>query len=797
MFAIGGAAAATAAGATPGIAAAAGGAAEVLGTAGSIAAAREYGPSVMNAAHNAFGGNNVGVHHLSDAAEMNVAHQPGRHTMPNDVDYTQSPGVPQNQEHAARIAAHKRKDRWDPTAEDANWTWAAKKQKAEDEELDPEDEPGDPMVQAMIVGPTLNPYLNSQGCDRNHCWVEAESVVMSLGTGKVAVRLPLSLGGLRYNQPFATYAGMYYAFRPRVFEFRFSPIKYDANYQVGGAPKTGNETVLEVVNGAISGTQQVPATQTQSLNDADWVAQDNGAALPRVGPVAVAIVPRVALDADLEDAMSDANMSVADIRETTYSKSWDCVGGELPTFMVKYTVPMMDEDDSEFVDPFPLASYKTELGDNATQAEIDAHDRRWKLYGKLYACCDQIQKNVECYYVKTRVLVEFRGLRDTYLDPATPGPDIGGVIRQGDRRLVEDHRAPSNGQVEGYANNSNVVTTTTTTDMTQVTTNASNISTNSSTITTHNQRITALEALAQNLKTHAGTVSYDMHIADANHTLHGRIASNDNNIATLQAAVNTNQTDISAVTSAEQATSQNLTNLQTDVTTLDNKVGPGVDALYPTVNNIVLPVPSVSQQVVLNAQLLSSTAATVNGHASTISGHTSTIGGHTTAISSLQDELAQPGSSLNATLSSLNSSIATLQGQVSALNTPTWLTVAPTLPFYDPQYFGLAQPLQFYKEPSGLVHCRGQLTIPVADFTDKEQKRICIIPEGYRPLGYTSLSIPLSPATQNTDSAAELISGNWTAYVRLHYFFITCEAGPYTNGASTIPLTINHSWWSA
>ena len=621
MLAAGGYAAAAAAGLGPGTAAAVGATTEVVGTAASIAAAREYGPSVMNAAHNAFGGNHVGVTHLSDAAEMNVAHHPGRHTMPNDTDYSVSAfgdGIAQNQEHAARIAAHKRKDAEEGGVQQFSEDHFTKRYKRSEEEVhgDPDQEPEDPMIQAMVVGPQLNTYLNSQGSDRNSCWVEAESVVLSTNQGKVAIRLPLSMGGLRYNQPFATFAGMYYAFRPRVFEFSFSPIKYDATYQTGAAPKVANETVLDVVNGAIQGTQQVPTTQTQQLNDNDWITQDYAGAIPRVGPVAVAIVPRVALDTELETAMSDANMSVADVRDTTYSKVWDCVAGELPTMRCKYTVPITDADDAEFVDPFPLSKYRTELGASATDEQAQAHDKTWKLYGKLYACCDKIQKNTECYLVKTRVLVEFRGLRDTYVDPPTPVADIGGVIRQGDRRLVEDHRNPSNSAKEGYANNTNVVTSNTSTDMTQVNTNASQIS-------THNQRITALETLATNLKTHAGTASYDMHIADSAHTLHGRIMTNTDTLGT------------------------------------------GVDLLYPSTTSggitIQPNVPTVSEQVVTNANNIASNYQ---------------------AILANEQQFSLPNSILNTSLSQKASDIATLQGGVSALNTgPTWTSATISSPY--------------------------------------------------------------------------------------------------------------------
>jgi hypothetical protein len=126
---------------------------------------------------------------------------------------------------------------------------------------------------------------------------------------------------------------------------------------------------------------------------------------------------------------------------------------------------------------------------------------------------------------------------------------------------VEDHYNPSNNQLEGYANNSNVVSNNTTTNMAQVATNAS-------TISTHQQRISALETLATNLKTHAGTVSYQMHLSNTAHTLHGRIMTNEDTLGT------------------------------------------GVASLYPptTSGGITIQpnVPTVSQQVISNKQLIDS-----------------------------------------------------------------------------------------------------------------------------------------------------------------------------------------------
>lgn len=534
----------------------------------------QYGPGVMNAAHHgtetAPSLHSTGIHHMSDAAEMSVQHQHGKQVLPDDMDYSQRPISAGNHEHQSRVDSHKREFNpgYDPTpvvvrAERPPKSSPGTDRKRARRRRDrPPGEPDDPMIQAMMVGPQINDYLNSQGSDRNCLWVESESVVVSLPSGKVAVRLPMSIGGLRYNQPFATYIGMYYTYRARVFEYTFSPIKYDATYQVGSSKTQSDPTITEIAAGAVAETA-VLQEHTQALDDGEWLEEDFTAGIPRVGPVTVAIVPEASWRASDKTKMSDANMTTARVLDTSYARQYDCVGGELPSFKVKYTVPVTDDDYSNFIDPFPLAKYRTELAHQGIHSaeSVAAHDKVWKRYGMMFACCDKIQRNVECYYVKTRALVEFRGLRDIYLDPPIPNVDSGGIRRNGDRRLVEDHYNPSNNQLEGYANNSNVISNNTTTNMQQVATNASNI-------TTHNQRITALETLATNLKTHAGTVSYNMHLADAAHTLHGRIMTNEDTLGT------------------------------------------GVGALYPPTTSggvtIQPNVPTVSAQVVSNKQLIES-----------------------------------------------------------------------------------------------------------------------------------------------------------------------------------------------
>jgi hypothetical protein len=59
------------------------------------------------------------------------------------------------------------------------------------------------------------------------------------------------------------------------------------------------------------------------------------------------------------------------------------------------------------------------------------------------------------------------------------------------------------------------------------------ISSNSTNISVNTQRVAALELLAGQLKSHAGTLSFDQHINDPTHTLHGRIMTTETDLQTL------------------------------------------------------------------------------------------------------------------------------------------------------------------------------------------------------------------------------------------------------------------------
>jgi hypothetical protein len=218
-----------------------------------------------------------------------------------------------------------------------------------------------------------------------------------------------------------------------------------------------------------------------------------------VGPVAVAIVPRSAGAVSLNPNLGQEGLTVAKLMKTGYARLTPPVGGELPAMRCKYTLPVTDDDYNQFVDPFPVAKYRKE---NPNSEEEQLHDETWRQYGMLLACSDKIFPNIECYVIKTRILVEFRGVRDVYIDAQYVSD-----TDQEPRRLSEDFRNPSTALREGYNNNDVILTNSDgTTDMTAVT----NLS---ASVATHNVRISALEKLSAQLKVHQGVAAVTTHIA--------------------------------------------------------------------------------------------------------------------------------------------------------------------------------------------------------------------------------------------------------------------------------------------
>ena len=260
------------------------------------------------------------------------------------------------------------------------------------------------------------------------------------------------------------------------------------------------------------------------------------AGVPRTSPVAVAVIPASAVspNADVHSKLGRDTCTYVAVMATSYAQSADCINGELPSMACKYTVAL--DSYHEFVDPFPLSKYRTEYSKAdydaglVSAANIAAHDSVWRNYGHLVVCADQIQRNTECYVLKTRILVELQGTRDTYLDPPTPIPNSFGVVHAGNRRLEEWPANPSHetSAIEGQINNGDIVQNSPgDSSMNQL------ISSNSTNISVNTQRVAALELLAGQLKTHAGTLSFDQHISDPTHTLHGRIMTNETELETL------------------------------------------------------------------------------------------------------------------------------------------------------------------------------------------------------------------------------------------------------------------------
>lgn len=93
----------------------------------------------------------IHIGHVSEAPELGhkVVDSDHQHVLPNDVDYSQSPGFPLNQEHAQRIENHKRKER-----EEGKKASGAKRGRlfgSEDGDDGGGDEPEDPLIQAMMI----------------------------------------------------------------------------------------------------------------------------------------------------------------------------------------------------------------------------------------------------------------------------------------------------------------------------------------------------------------------------------------------------------------------------------------------------------------------------------------------------------------------------------------------------------------------------------------------------------------------------------------------------------------------
>jgi hypothetical protein len=311
--------------------------------------------------------------------------------------------------------------------------------------------------------------------------------------------------------------------------------KKRANKNKGVRAQT--EVTSETEKAGSNGAEIDTSTSLHVLNDDEWLAQSQAAGIPRTSPVAVAVIPTSAVspNADVHTKLGRDTCTYSAVMQTTYAQSADCLNGELPSMMCKYTVPI--NSDSNLIDPFPLSKYRTEY----TRADFDAgnvsevtkqtHDAVWKSYGNMVVCADQIQRNTECYVLKTRILIEFRGTRDIYLDPPTPIANAAGVTHSGNRRLDEWSASPSidTSAMEGQLNNSNIVENAPgDSSMNQL------ISSNTGLISVNTQRVAALELLAGKLKTHAGTLSFDQHVLDPTHTLHGRIMTNETDVQTIQ-----------------------------------------------------------------------------------------------------------------------------------------------------------------------------------------------------------------------------------------------------------------------
>ena len=550
----------------------------------------------------------IHIGHVSDAPELGhkVVDSDHQHVLPNNVDYSQAPDFPLNQEHAQRIENHKRKEREDKK------TPGAKRGRlvgSDDGDDGGGDEPEDPLIQAMMIGPNLNSYLNSHGCERNFCWMECETVVSSAkDRSHLFHQLPLSLGSVRYNHPFNIYASMYYGYRPRLFEFRMCPIQQNTTYLVGASDTTHNETVLEVEGGVITGTHSDLVTTTQELNEDAFVLDSVQGGVPQAGPIAVAIVPQSVV---LATRGLSSDSVVQDVVKTGYSRVTDPINGNFPAMHCKFTVPVgSDEDTSQFIDPFPSEKYRRECNPyTSTPEEMAAHDVTWPEYGRLYMCADVCQRDVDLYVVKTRILVEFRGVRDVYLDP-----EYASSTDREPRRLVTDFRSPSTADIEGSQKLSVLETNPiadTSTDMTAVVTNATNI-------TLHDQRIQALETLSANLKSHQGetaftthnagdglTTSLDYRIASqdtTSATLSGRIDATEADITILQGDVNTNMNSMNVLSAGQTTLSGRVDAAEADITLLQGDVTTNTTALSTKLSmaGTELHLPSAAQIIVNN-----------------------------------------------------------------------------------------------------------------------------------------------------------------------------------------------------
>ena len=676
----------------------------------------------------------IHIGHVSDAPELGhkVVGPDHQHVLPNNVDYSQSPEFPLNQEHAQRIENHKRKEREDKK------TPVAKRGRlfgSDNGDDGGGDEPEDPLIQAMMIGPNLNSYLNSHGCERNWAWVECETIVRSSALkGQLFHKLPLSLGSVRYNHPFNIYAGMYYGFRARLFEFRFCPIQRETTYVVGASQTVHNETVLEVAEGAITGTQTQPVTTSQELDELAFELDVENGGVPQAGPVAVAIIPggiNLKVDGPLGPLYHE-DRCVQDLIRTGYCKVTDPINGKFPAMHCKYTVPVDQDDDiSQFIDPFPREKYREEVIPGTTNiAEKEArHDATWRQYGCLYMCADTCQRDVDVYMVKTRILVEFRGVRDVYLDP-----EYASSTDREPRRLVTDFRSPSTAAIEGSQTLSVVESNPSsdpTTDMSAVVTNATNI-------TLHDQRIQALELLGGKLKSHQGETAFTTHNAGSglttsldyriasqdttSATLSGRIDATEADISLLQGDVNTNMNHLNVLNAGQTTLSGRVDATEADITLLQGDVTTNTTALTSKLSmaGTELHLPSAAQ-IIVNNVTGTPPFAVVNPIEYCLSRGCITQGNMALYVGTL--------------LVPYDTRITAVEDRSCSSWTPSWTSLSLTSPLTNVGGgWVTAQCTRIQYGTAYLVKARGFIQDSPADVLNSTSNfLICTLPAGYRP----------------------------------------------------------------
>ncbi len=500
---------------------------------------------------------NTGMDHtptvpLTDAAEMSDVHS----STSAPLNYTRTEHGIVALEDYANIQVKRERVEGDGVddntrAEERN----RKVRKTHGDRKDDEDEPEDPLLAHMETGGSFSSTLNEESMGSNYCVMTITGMINSYETTADGLpktqdptdkqnhgyfAMPLSMSKFRYKQPFRSFMSLHNLYRIRGMQVTGHPITLRTNYQVGS--QQSNQVEQLAANAQAAAAQQF--VHSTDLDVADLSTKVADGRVPRTGPVATLFVKRKEQDPYNLDLTWDSTYEEAVHKE-------GCVvhrsnNDSLPSFDVEY-IPALGEDAAGFRAPHGLTRYNSI--DNAVA------DEAWPSLGTFYAITSETMAGIPLYELTVKVLVEFASpVRIPYAlgyDPGLAQAPGGSSDR---RRLVSIdsiadrhsiNKQPWQSQAKFQTSNNYGASGVAAGAQqgggmnTQVSTNATNISTNVS-------RLNALETLANNLRTHAGTYSYNVHLTTPTHTLHGRILTNETDITTLTSTVADHTTALSA-----------------------------------------------------------------------------------------------------------------------------------------------------------------------------------------------------------------------------------------------------------